>query len=119
EPGFDYTQDIELRGTCALRGRLTLPARAREARVTIGVPDPEGRFSGWNHLPLEHPQKVIAATTRVTEAGEYLIRGIPSGSYTVTASCVVNMGTNVEKTLIASESVILRNEQEAVLDFAL
>lgn len=119
EPGFEYTQDIELRGTCTLRGRLALPPRAREARVTIGVPDPDGRFSEWNHWPLERPQEIIAAATRMTEAGEYLIRGIPSGSYTVTASCAVSMGTNAEKTLIASESVILRNEQEAVLDFAL
>jgi RNA polymerase sigma factor (sigma-70 family) len=119
KPGYAYTQDFELGGTCTLRGRIALPPRARDARVTVGIPDPGGDTSTWPHWPVEHPQEVIAAATRVTESGEYLIRGIPPGAYTVTASCVVNQGTKAEQTLLVSEPVILGNGHEAVLDFAL
>jgi RNA polymerase sigma factor (sigma-70 family) len=119
KPGYVYTQDFELGGTCTLRGRIALPQRARDARVTVSVPDPTGQIASWQQSPLDPPQEAIAAATRVTEAGEYLIRGIPPGAYTVTASCVVNQGTNAERTLLVSESVVLGNGQEAVLDYAL
>ncbi len=117
EPGFTYTQDFDLGGSCALRGRVDAPANAVNLQVTVGIPGTTHASSLWKQWPTEYPQEIIGATTRV-DKGNYVIRQLPPGTYTVTASCVQAPRGQDAKTLIVTDSIILTDGQESTLNFA-